>query len=459
MDIKSLFSQIIPKERIISEEELLEKYSSDESLVKFSFPILALLPKNVSEASAVLRTAYSNDIPVIPRGLGTGLTGGAVPLAPAVIVSTELMNRVKEIDCRNMMVVTEPGVITGELQRAVEEKGLYYPPDPASLDACSIGGNVAEGSGGPSAVRYGTTRDYVRGLEIVMPDGNVMRFGGKVRKDATGYSVKDLIVGSEGTLGLITEITLSLISLPKYRCDILAAFDSMEDAANGVLAILKSGIKPTTVEFMEKRALDAAKDFLGNEMPSDEGEAHLLIRLDGENENEMDERMALSSEILGNITKHEMLVADTRQQQDRIWKARRSLHDAMVQMSVKREREDVVVPISSLPELVLEMHSLERKHNVPIITFGHAGDGNVHINIIKTKDDKGEFDRDIEMINRSILETAVRLGGKLSGEHGIGIFKKEHMGLVFTKEEIELQKRIKSAFDPKNLFNPGKIFP
>ncbi|HAV92822.1 TPA: hypothetical protein DCW38_06545 [candidate division WOR-3 bacterium] len=459
MDLIKLFSDILPAVRIISKDDLLEKYSTDESLIHFSQPLIALLPKSTEEISKILKTAYDNDVTIVPRGLGTGLSGGAIPVKPSVIVSTELMNNIIEIDRENMMVVTEPGVITGELQRAVESAGLFYPPDPASLDSCSIGGNVAESSGGPSAVKYGTTRDYVRGIEFVTPNGTVMNFGGKVRKDATGYNIKDLLIGSEGTLGIITKLTLSLIPLPKFKYDMLIAFDSIDAAVKGVIEILKSSIKPSTIEFMEKRAIEAAKEFLGNEMPVQRGEAHLLIRLDGDNVDEIEERMLSASELVKRLTLHEILVAENAAQQEKLWKGRRSLHDAMMEMSVKREREDVVVPISRLPELIMEVHKLEEKFNVPIISFGHAGDGNVHINIIKTKGDTGEFDRYINEINTGILETAVKLGGKLSGEHGIGLFKKEFMHLVFTKEEMRLQREIKRVFDPKNLFNPEKMFP
>jgi len=454
-----LFSDIISLERIVSKSELLDKYSTDESSIHFSQPLIALLPKTTEEISKILAIAYNNDIVVVPRGLGTGLSGGAIPIKPSIIISTELMNNIIEIDTENMMIVTEPGVITGNLQREVEKHGLYYPPDPASLDSCSIGGNVSESSGGPSAVRYGTTRDYVRGIEFVTPNGTIMHFGGKVRKDATGYNIKDLLIGSEGTLGIITKLTLSLIPLPKFKYDMLIAFDSIDDAINGAIIILRSSIKPSTIEFMEKRAIEAAKEFLGNEMPVQKGEAHLLIRLDGDNKNEIEERMISTSEIVKQLTGYEILIAENSTQQEKLWKGRRSLHDAMVKMSVKREREDVVVPISMLPKLISEVHKLEDIYNVPVIAFGHAGDGNVHINIIKTKNDNGSFDKYYNEMIKKILETTVYLGGKLSGEHGIGIFKKEFMHLVFTEEELELQRKLKMVFDPKNLFNPEKMLP
>ncbi|MDD3803169.1 MAG: FAD-binding oxidoreductase [bacterium] len=458
MDLIKLFSDCIPSERIVSKENILEKYSTDESFQKFSFPLAALLPLTTEEVACILKKAYKNEIVTVPRGLGTGLSGGAIPLKPSIIVSMELMNKILEVDVNNMMVVTQPGVITGVLQREVEKFNLYYPPDPASLDSCSVGGNVAESSGGPSAVRYGTTKDYVRGIEFVSPAGEIMRFGGKVRKDATGYAMKDIIIGSEGTLGMITQITLSLIPLPKFRVDLLIPFETIGDATAAVVETIKSSIKPTTVEFMEKRAIEAAGNFLGNEMPCSEGEAHILMRIDSDSRDEMEERILLASKIAGGFTRYEILVAETFAQQEKLWKARRSLHDAMVQMSVKREREDVVVPISMLPRLISEIHSIGDFFKVPIIAFGHAGDGNVHINVLKLKNEDDFFEDSIGEITERILKTAVNLGGKLSGEHGIGIFKREFMSLVFTEEEINLQKRIKLAFDPKNLFNPNKIF-
>ncbi len=462
MERKKIYNSlknIIPEKRIVFDENLLEKYYSDESGNRYSYPLLVTLPENEEETIEIIKFSSKEKIPVVPRGRGTGLSGGAIPLYPSIIISTELMDKIIEIDRENFMVTTQPGIITGELKRKVESFELFYPPDPASLDSCSIGGNVAENSGGPSAVKYGTTKDYVKGLKIVTPNCEILKFGGKVRKDATGYNMKDIFIGSEGTLGFITEITFSLLPLPKYSIDLLLAFDRIDDASNAVVKIIHSGIFPQAIEFMEKRALEAAKNFLGNQMASQKGEAQLLLRIDGFDRDIIDKSIEKIDSISSKLGCVDILVAEDKNFQEKIWKARRSMHDAMVNISVKREREDVVVPINSLPELIKNLHLLEEKYRIPIITFGHAGDGNVHINILKLKEDDKNFEKNIENVVKDIMEISVKLGGKLSGEHGIGIYKRKFMKLVFTKEEIEIQKNIKKLLDPNNIFNPDKIFP
>lgn len=458
MKISSLFSSVLPRDRIITDSTLMDKYSSDESLIRFEEPICALLPKTAHEASDILSICYKNGIIVVPRGLGTGLSGGAVPVKPSVIISMELMNSLIELNSADMMITVEPGMTTGKVKETAASAGLFYPPDPASLDSCSIGGNIAESSGGPSAVKYGTTRDYVRMIEFVTPQGEIMHFGGKVKKDATGYNLKDLIIGSEGTLGLITAVTLSLIPLPKNNLDLLIPFPSVTGALNSISDIFASGILPATIEFMEERAVSAAKTFLGSEMPTSLGEAHLLIRLDGNNEDALLEDARTIESVCRKRGALDVLAADNIASQERLWKGRRSLHDAMVAMSIERERQDVVVPVSSLSNLLAFLKELEEYFKIPIIVFGHAGDGNVHINILKTSQDI-DFKRISSEINLEIMKKSIELGGRLSGEHGIGIYKRQYMNLMFTHEEIALQRRIKLLFDPKNLFNPDKVLP
>lgn len=461
MERKKIYNSlknIISEKRIVFDESLLEKYYSDESGNRFSFPLLVCHPENEEEIVELIKFSNKEKIPVIPRGRGTGLSGGAIPLYPSIIISTELMDKIIEVDRENFMVTTQPGIITGDLKREVESLELFYPPDPASLDSCSIGGNVAENSGGPSAVKYGTTKDYVKGLKIVTPIGEILKFGGKVRKDATGYNMKDIFIGSEGTLGFITEITFSLLPLPKYSTDLLLAFERIDEASNAVVKIIHSGVFPQTIEFMEKRALEAAKNFLGNQMASQKGEAQLLLRIDGYDREIVDKSIEKIDFISSKLRCVDILVAEDKNFQEKIWKARRSLHDAMVMMSVKREREDVVVPINSLSELIKNLHLLEEKYKIPIITFGHAGDGNVHINILKLKEDDKNFEKNIENVLSEIMEISVKLGGKLSGEHGIGIYKRKYMKLVFSEKEIEIQRNIKKLLDPDNIFNPDKIF-
>ncbi len=459
MELVSLFKQVLPDSLIMSGNDILSDYSTDESGIKYSKPLIVLFPENTEQVSKIMKTAYDNDLPIIPRGLGTGLSGGAIPIKPSVILCLEKMKSIIEIDEENLMAVVQPGIITGDLQITVEKKGLFYPPDPASLESCSIGGNIAESAGGPRAVKYGTTRDYVRGIEIVSPQGNIMRFGGKIKKDATGYNIKDLIIGSEGTLCVITEITLSLLPLPKFDTDLLIPFNNMEDAARTVSDIIKSRIIPSTIEFMEERALEAAYNLLGNSMPVKDGKAQLLIKIDGNTIDSIDKDAEQIGKICFKNNAINVFVADSKPFKENLWKARRSLHDAVVDMSIEMEREDIVVPPSRLPELISKIKAIEKQYGVMIVIFGHAGDGNVHINIMKTEDNKNEYEKNLSSIVREIMETAVSLGGKLSGEHGIGLFKREFMHLVFTDEQLELMKNIKKAFDPKNLLNPGKIFP
>ena len=458
MNILSYFSSILPKERILTDRDLMYKYETDESLIRFEKPLCVLLPENSSEISSILAFCYKNDIIVVPRGLGTGLSGGAIPLKPSVVLSLELMNKLIDFDFTNMMITVEPGMITGTLKNIVESKGLYYPPDPASIDSCSIGGNIAESSGGPSAVKYGTTRDYVRMIEFITPQGNIMHLGGKVKKDATGYNVKDFIIGSEGTLGVISAVTLSLIPLPKHRIDLLIPYPSVKQALYSITDIFKHRILPSTIEFMEERAVKAARDFLQNEMPTSEGEAHLLIRLDGNHLDALFEDAETIESICRENGAMEILIADSLSSQDKLWKGRRSLHDAMVAMSIRRERQDVVVPVSNLPALLDFLKELENRFNVPIIVFGHAGDGNVHINILQTSEDIS-FDTTAAEINRLIMKKSIELEGRLSGEHGIGIYKREYMKMMFTDDELDLQSKLKLVFDPKNLFNPWKVLP
>ncbi|MDY6786528.1 MAG: FAD-linked oxidase C-terminal domain-containing protein [candidate division WOR-3 bacterium] len=459
MNVKEIFADILPEERVLTSGEILDDYSTDESFIRHSKAVAVVFPVSTREVSDILSTAYENNIIIIPRGLGTGLSGGAIPIEPSVIVSMEKMNRILEIDTDNLMAVVQPGVITGELQKAVEERGLFYPPDPASLESCSIGGNIAEASGGPRAVKYGTTRDYVRGLQFVTPPGDIMRLGGKIKKDATGYALKDLIVGSEGTLGIVTEITLSLIPLPSHYTDLLVPFDSMDDAARTVSDIVKSRIIPSTIEFMEERALQTAYRMLGSDAKTNQGTAQLLIRADGFDSDSVDRQCERIGEICLNNNAIDVFVADSKQFRDILWSARRSLHDAVVDMSIEMEREDVVVPPAALPELVRRIKKLEEKYGIMIVIFGHAGDGNVHINILKTEENKESFDRNLKDLVKDIMVITLELGGNLSGEHGIGLFKKRFMHMAFTEPALDIMRGIKKVFDPKNLFNPGKILP
>ncbi len=457
-DIIKKFEILLGAKNVITANDDLVPYSKDETSEESAMPDIVLKPENTPQISKIMMIANKNLIPITPRGLGTGVSGGAIPIMGGIVLSMEHFTKILEIDKNNMVAVVEPGVITGKLQEAVEKQGLFYPPDPASLDSCSIGGNIAEGAGGPRAVKYGTTKDYVRGLEVVLPTGEILSLGGKMHKNATGYNLIGIITGSEGTLAIITKIILKLIPVPGYRVDLLIPFNSFREASSTIRKIYETSIIPVNIEFIEKKAIDALKSFLEEDFPFSESGAHLLVGIDGNSKDGVEKNYEKIGEVCLKAGAIDVFVADTDQTKERLWKARRSLHDALEQKSRIMEREDVVVPVSKIPELLDFVYRLSEESGLEIVPFGHAGDGNVHINILKMNLSHGEWKRKIEKITKKLLTEVVRLGGTLSGEHGIGTVKKRFIHLSWSKEKIELAKRIKKAFDPNNILNPGKIF-
>jgi glycolate oxidase len=407
-----------------------------------------------------MRLAQRVRVPVTPRGAGTGLSGGAVPVSGGIVLSLEKMNRILEIDRANLMVTVEPGVITGELHRAVEAEGLFYPPDPASLDSCSIGGNIAEGSGGPRAVKYGVTKDYVCGLEAVLPSGEIITCGGKLVKDVTGYNLTQLLIGSEGTLAIITRITLRLIPLPKLRVDLLVPYDDFQAAADTVSDIIAARIVPTAIEFMEREAVRASEKLLGKTVPHDDAAAHLLIQLDGNDQRSID----ADSEIVGDIClKHgarDVLVAKDRPTSDRLWEARRKIIEALKAQSPTNHMQDVVAPRAEIPKLLRGIREVASRHSVRIVSFGHAGDGNVHINTLKDDLPDDEWRALVPaVIDQEIYRLTISLGGMLTAEHGVGVTRRPYLTMALSGAQIEIMRGIKAAFDPHGLLNPGKVLP
>ncbi len=449
-------AQILGKEKILADPDILSAYAADETSDLSHMPDLLIRAESTDDVSKVMAICSKHKIPVTPRGGGSGVTGGAVPTSGGVLLSLEKMNRILEIDTANMVAVVEPGVITGDLQRAAREEGLFYPPDPSSMDICSIGGNVAEIAGGPGAVKYGTTKDYVLGLEFVLPDGSVIETGGKFVKNATGYNLIGILVGSEGTLAVITKIYCRLIPAPKYTLDLLVPFPSLEQAVDSVTAILRNRVIPSTIEFMEEDAIQLVAKHYGSEIPHPEARAHLLIQIDGISEERIHEELeSIVSTV--DADPDSILVAESPIHHERLWKARRSIRDAIHEESPVFLAEDCVVPRSEIPSFLKEIKRYLGEKNLRSIMFGHAGDGNVHIDVLKDDISYEDWMNLVPKLKREIYTRAIAAGGNITGEHGIGYTRKEYLSMALSRNEIDLLKRIKGAFDPFNILNPGKV--
>lgn len=443
---------------VFNDEETREKYAHDETIGLSYLPEVVVIPSGAEEIVEILRLANSENIPVTPRGMGTGLSGGALPLHGGIVLSCERMSSIIDIDRENLMVVTEPGVVTGQLQEAVEAEGLFYPPDPASLDSCSIGGNVAEGAGGSRAVRYGTTKDYVNGLHLILPTTERIETGGKVVKDVTGYNLTQLIIGSEGTLGIVTQITLRLIPLPKARMDLLIAYPSVEKAAQTVSEIIEAKIVPTAVEFMERNCFDLAERHIKRKLAFREAAAHLLVTLDGNRPEVLEENRDRIGEICERNGAYDVLVASTPSARERMWEGRKCLFEAANHVGGTYLSLDVVVPRNHIPALVDNVQAVSEKYRVTTRSFGHAGDGNVHVLLFQDHLTDDEWAKRGGQAQTEIYNQTVRLGGKITAEHGIGILRKAYLPLNLGDEHIDVFKRLKRALDPRNILNPGKIF-
>jgi glycolate oxidase len=441
-------------------EEILEAYSHDYTEDLRFFPALVVFPVSTQEVSEVLKLCSRESIPVTPAGARTGLSGGALPVAGGIALSTSRMNQILEIDQRNLQVVTQPGVITQVLQDTVEELGLYYPPDPSSKGSCFIGGNVAESAGGIHAVKYGLTRDYVLSMEAVLMDGSVIRTGAKVLKNSTGYNLTQLLIGSEGTLAIVTEITLKLIPRPAYSLLLQVPFDSAFEACEAVSEIFRAGITPSALEFMERDAIRFGSAYLGMKDTLNEAvEAVLLIELDGSHQEVLYEEAERVARVVEKRGAGEILMATSREEQNQLFRVRRCLGEAVKGTTIYKE-EDAVVPRAELARLLSKVKAIGKLYGFQSVCYGHAGDGNLHINIIKTLDlTDRQWQEEIPRAIREIFHYTVELGGTLSGEHGIGWVQKNYMDIAFSGRELELMRQIKQVFDPKGLLNPGKIFP
>ena len=457
--ILSELCQIVGADNVLARPEAMEPYTHDHVSGLRAEPEVVVKAGSTAEVAAIFRLAQREMIPVTPRGAGYGLSGGAVPVVGGIVLSLEKMNRILEIDRENLMVTVEPGVITGDLHRAVEAVGLFYPPDPASLDSCTLGGNIAEGAGGPRAVKYGVTADYVTGLEAVLPSGQIITSGGKLVKNVTGYNLVQLLTGSEGTLAVVTQITLRLIPLPKHRIDLFVPYPDFESAARTVSAIIAQGIVPTAMEFFEQDSLLAVERLLDRKLPFREAAAYLLFQLD----NNHFEALQAEFETVGDLClEHgalDVLVAKDSATRDRLWEARRKIIDALANESPVSHMEDVVVPRSKIPTLLQGIHQLAASEQVRIISFGHAGDGNVHVNVLKDDLPSADWERLVPRVAQAIYRLTLELGGMITGEHGIGVTRRAYLNLALGEAQVEVMRRIKAAFDPNQILNPGKIFP
>ena len=453
------FSDLLQSRCLFSDEHK-ETYSRDETEDLSYHPEVVLKPNSTSEISQILKYCNNKLIPVTPAGARTGLSGGALPIHGGVLLSMELFNKVIEIDEQNSQVITEPGVITEELQNLVKEKGLFYPPDPASKGSCFIGGNIAENSGGPKAVKYGVTSDYVLNLEIVLPNGEIIWTGANVLKNATAYNLTQLIVGSEGTLGIVSKIVLKLIPHPTRDMLMLVPFYDAEEACKSVAAIFNEGITPSGLEFMERDALILSQKMIdGSSIEIKENhEAHLLIEVDGFEEEQLMKECEKIMEVLSNFDTDEILFADNEAQKNTLWSLRRKVGEAVKSKSIYKE-EDTVVPRYHLPTLLKEIKSIGKEFGFESICYGHAGDGNLHVNILKGSLSDEKWDKELPEAIRKLFKKVKELGGTLSGEHGIGLVQKEYMDIFFSGQTIDLMKNIKKIFDPNCILNPGKIFP
>lgn len=452
------FEQLLPG-RCLSKQEDLQDYSHDHTEDLVFYPGLVLMPISTEEVAQIMRYCNEKQIAVTAAGARTGLSGGCLPIYGGVLLSTEKLNQIIEIDEKNAQVITQPGVITEALQNAVREKGLFYPPDPASKGSCFIGGNISENSGGPKAVKYGVTKDYVLNLEIVLADGTIMWTGANVLKNATGYNLTQLIVGSEGTLAIVTKIVLKLIPHPTHDLLMLVPFFDAQLACEAVAAIFQVGITPSGLEFMEQNALRWSQSFSGDYTieVKDEHAAHLLIEVDGFDPDQLMKECEGILAVLDQFQTDEILFAESEAQKTALWSLRRKVGEAVKVQSVYKE-EDTVVPRYQLPNLLATVKAIGQKYGFESVCYGHAGDGNLHVNIIKGELSEDFWNQELATAIRELFTEVIKMGGTISGEHGIGLVQKPYMDLAFSETGLELMRGIKKIFDPKGILNPGKIF-
>ncbi len=457
--IKKL-TDIVGVHCINTEKERLEAYSHDEVKgEKYRHkPEAIIFAESTDQISKVMAFANQHLVPVTPRGAGTGLSGGAVPVKGGIVISLERMNRILEIDEETLTITVEPGVVTDEIQKMAAASRLLYAGDPCSSDASFIGGNLAENAGGNKVVKYGPTGDHVMGIEVVLPDGTVDFFGGKLVKNVTGYDFVNLMVGSEGTLGIITKIILKLIPLPEFTVDLLVPFKTVEEAIAFVPKIMiEAHTIPASLEFMDNASLKLAERFLNNELPYSDSAAHLIIGIEGNDREQVADEYEKIGQMCLKYGAQEVFVADNRNTREKIWKARKSIAEAISAFYPDFCMEDVVVPINKIPQLMTFVNELSEREKIETINFGHAGDGNMHVTFLSGEKTGQVWDDKVEKNLKQLYKKVLDLGGTLSGEHGIGIKRMPYLPMALSQSQINLIKRVKSAFDPNEILNPGKI--
>ena len=450
-DIDFLLS-VCDKDDVIVGDEISEDFSHDELGGVEEYPEVLINARSTEQVSKIMKYAYENNIPVTPRGQGTGLVGASVAIHGGIMINLSKMDKILELDEENLTLTVEPGVLLMTISQYVEERDLFYPPDPGEKSA-TIAGNINTNAGGMRAVKYGVTRDYVRGLEVVLPNGEVINVGGKVVKNSSGYSIKDLIVGSEGTLGIVTKATLKLLPLPKKAISLLIPFPDLEMAINTVPKIIKSKSIPTAIEFMERDVILAAEDFLGKKFPDNTSDAYLLLTFeDIEKEYENVANLCLENGA------YDVFISDTQERNESIWSARGAFLEAIKASTTEMDECDVVVPRDKVAEFIKYTHDLQNELNVRIKSFGHAGDGNLHVYVLKDDMNEEQWNLKLKETFDHMYGKARVLRGQVSGEHGIGYAKKGYLHESQSEIYMNIIKNIKSAFDPKNLLNPGKIY-
>ncbi len=457
-EIVESLASIVGDRYVVRHEPDLSRYGRDETEDLQYRAEVAVRPSDSEQVAAIMKLSDANDIPVTPRGAGTGLSGGALPVFGGIVLCVDRMNEIIEIDEANLMCRVQPGVITGVLQDEVAKRGLYYPPDPASSGSCLIGGNIAENAGGPHCVKYGLTKDYVVSLEAVTPAGEVFRTGGKLRKDVAGYNLTQLLVGSEGTLAVVTEATLRLIPMPSHRRVLLAAFDDLDTAAKGIVAVYRSRITPAALEIVEKAALKAAEDHLGRSVPYSDAEAQILLEVDGFDEAAVEADLMRVGEVLMEAGAVDAMLADTPAKEQELWSVRKCLGEAVKKVAAYIEC-DTAVPPNRVPDLLRGVREVARRFDIRQISYGHAGDGNIHVNVLTDSPDRAERERKLQPAVEAIFQVAVDLGGTITGEHGVGCAQSRYLPMCRDTVALAAMRAIKNALDPKGLLNPGKVLP
>ncbi|MCF6174227.1 MAG: FAD-binding protein [Victivallaceae bacterium] len=446
---------------IYDDVERLEQFSHDETPGDYvSMPAAAIRPRTAEEIAAIIKLANRENIPITPRGAGSGLSGGAVPIYGGLVLSVDRMNSILEVDRDNMMIEVEPGVVANDINEHIEPFNLFYAGYPMSLETCFIGGNVAENAGGGKAVKYGVTSRYVLGLEVVTPTGEIIELGGKLVKDVTGYNMVQLMVGSEGTLGIFTKIILKLLPLPKIQADLLCLFKTSDDAISAVPKIMTGGgVIPTSIEFMDSHSVQAACEYLNESLPYEDCGAMLLISVDGMDRDVIEEQYITIGKFCQEAGAIEVYVADNPSTSERIWKVRRNIAEAFSLIEKRQFNDDIVVPPASIPAAIAKLEEISAKYQVQIPCFGHAGDGNIHARVLCRKDwDDKKWAAMQPVILKDMYQMIREQGGRLSGEHGVGCKRKKYLNQVVSEEYINMLRTVKRAFDPNNILNPGKIF-